>query len=69
MSWRAILHCETCIIFVYLSNEIPFSLLFLLFLGNKYHLKEVRRRETWGLIVQKFGGTSVGSVERILNVA
>lgn len=30
---------------------------------------QLKEGETMGLIVQKFGGTSVGSVERILNVA
>jgi aspartate kinase len=51
--------------FVFKSNEMPFSLLFL-FLNRNI---QGERGRNMGLIVQKFGGTSVGSVERILNVA
>lgn len=67
MSWRAILHCRCENFFRVLSNEMPFSLLFYLRKINVFTGK--KEKTNMGIIVQKFGGTSVASVERILNVA
>jgi aspartate kinase len=44
-------------------------LLFLLHILGKIMRKFLKEGEIVGLIVQKFGGTSVGSAERIMNVA
>jgi aspartate kinase len=48
---------------VFKSNERVLSLLFFILLFRRNEGKRM------GIIVQKFGGTSVGTIERILNVA
>lgn len=75
-SWRAISLCERINLFLRNhSNEI-ISHCFFLFYRKKAVLHNRRKLHIqqeegiqMGLIVQKFGGTSVGSVEKILNVA
>jgi aspartate kinase len=56
------------IFFVLFSNEKPFSLLFCVFM-EYWSIFGKMGESNMGIIVQKFGGTSVASVERILNVA
>lgn len=77
-SWRAISHCGAYFYLRILSNErLPLIAFFIFIIDYLYlccffrrkYRKHLKEGEIVGLIVQKFGGTSVGSAERILNVA
>ena len=61
--------CIGWLLFSYITAMREFSLLFLCLLTSLKQTKSRKGLIDVGIIVQKFGGTSVGSVEKIINVA